>query len=124
MKNPGARGSCAGRLRPRLRILRGPEIALGPGKADLLEAIGRAAKLKSAAESLGMSYMRAWKLVSAMNRSFREPLVTLSRGGSARGGAILTRSGRRVLSLYREMESASLRASGPAWKTLRSLLKS
>ncbi len=111
-------------LRARLRVLIGAEILLGPGKADLLEAIGKQRSLRAAAKKLGMSYMRAWKLVGLMNRSFRQPVVELSRGGSSRGGARLTRTGAEVVRLYRTMESASLRASGPAWKRLRTLLKS
>src|SRR5436190_3906502 len=51
------------RLRPRLRVLRGQEIVLGPGKADLLDAIARTGELRRAAGELNMSYMRAWKLV-------------------------------------------------------------
>jgi len=109
-------------LRPRLRVMKEGEIALGPGKADLLDAIDRKRQLRSAAAGLGMSYMRAWKLVQTMNESFREPLVALSRGGRPPGGARLTKAGERVLSLYREMERASLRATAPAWKRLRKLL--
>lgn len=111
-------------LHSRFRVLRGGEIALGPGKADLLEAIERSSKLTSAAEEVGMSYMRAWKLVQTMNESFRGPLVDLSRGGKTRGGARLTALGRRVLALYRSMDEASRRASAPAWKRLRVLLRS
>ena len=65
----------ANTIRPRLRILHGEAIALGPGKADLLEAIARAGTLAEAAKLLDMSYMRAWKLVRTMNAAFREPLA-------------------------------------------------
>src|ERR1700724_2871182 len=50
-------------VRPRIRVLCGGEIALGPGKVALLEAIHASASLTAAARLLGMSYMRAWKLV-------------------------------------------------------------
>jgi molybdate transport system regulatory protein len=109
-------------LRPRLRVMKDDEIALGPGKVDLLDAIGRKGQLRSAAAALGMSYMRAWKLVRTMNESFRLPLVEFSRGGRPPGGARLTRAGERVLAIYREMERATLQASAPAWKRLRKLL--
>jgi len=114
----------AGRLslHPRLRVLSGGEIALGPGKADLLEAIRRTGKLRTAAEELGMSYMRAWKLARTMNRRFREPLIAYSRGGKSHGGASLTKTGERVLALYRQMERASLEASTASWRRLRALL--
>jgi len=110
------------RLRPRLRILRGEEIVLGPGKADLLAAIARIGELRRAAASLDMSYMRAWKLVQIMNEVFREPLVETARGGARRGSARLTATGKRVLVLYRRMERRSLSASRPDFARLARLL--
>src|SRR5215510_8322887 len=90
-------------LLPRWRVLRSRDVLLGPGKADLLEAIGRTGSLRLAARSLGMSYMRAWKLVQMLNQGFRERLVLTHRGGAAHGAARLTPTGRAVLALYREM---------------------
>jgi molybdate transport system regulatory protein len=110
------------RLRPRLRVLRGPEIVLGPGKADLLDAIARTGELRRAAGKLGMSYMRAWKLVKMMNGAFREPLVEATRGGAGHGAARLTTTGKTVLAVYREMERRSLAASGPGFRRLSRLL--
>lgn len=110
------------RLRPRLRVLRGEEIVLGPGKAELLEAIARAGELRRAACLLGMSYMRAWKLVQMMNGAFRDPLVETTRGGSGHGAARLTKTGRTVLAVYHEMGRRSLAASGPGFRRLRRLL--
>ena len=111
------------RVRPRIRVLCGNEIALGPGKVALLEAIHASGNLTAAARSLGMSYMRAWKLVQTMNACFREPLVTTQRGGKAHGSAMLTRSGERALALYRGMEEASREAMAASWRELRVLLK-
>lgn len=110
------------RLRPRLRVLRGKDVVLGPGKADLLEAIGRSGSLRLAARSLGMSYMRAWNLLQMLNDAFVEPLVRTERGGARHGAARLTPIGRKVLALYREAESKSLSASSSAWRRLRRLL--
>jgi molybdate transport system regulatory protein len=69
-----------------------------------------------------MSYMRAWSLVQTMNRCFKEPLVTAAHGGEGGGGATLTETGRKVLTLYRQIGRASLRASAGPWKKLRRLL--
>ena len=109
-------------LRPRWRVLRAREVILGPGKADLLQAIARTGSLRLAARSLGMSYMRAWKLVQMLNQGFRERLVVTQRGGARHGAARLTPSGRAVLTLYREMEKKSLTAAAPAWRKLQKLL--
>lgn len=111
------------RLVPRLRVVDGEAILIGPGKADLLEAIGRLGSLRDAANELGMSYMRAWKLVGTMNEGFREPLVLFHRGGPERGGAELTATGRKALTLYRSMEAESLRATKGAWQALRKLVR-
>lgn len=92
-------------LKPRLRLVRGGTILLGPGKADLLERVRDTGSLSRAAARLGMSYMRAWTLVRTMNAAFREPLVSLARGGAKHGGASLTATGARVLALYRAMEA-------------------
>lgn len=110
-------------LKPRLRIVRGERIVMGPGKADLLEAIGRLRTLRGAAKELGMSYMRAWSLVKTMNHGFQTPLVSARRGGTGHGGASLTPAGRAALALYRTMEKKSLKAAGPEWRRLRRLMK-
>lgn len=91
--------------RPRIRILLGEASSLGPGKIALLEAIDRQGSISAGARDLGMSYRRAWLLVDAMNRAFREPLVGTSAGGQHGGGAALTPTGRDVLRRYRQIET-------------------
>lgn len=106
-------------VRPRFRVVREDgEIVLGPGKADLLEAIARTGSIRSAAEELGMSYMRAWNLVKTMNEAFRGPLVEKERGGTEKGGAALTERGQTVLRLYRKMEEKATRAAAGVWEEL------
>lgn len=82
----------------------GDEIAFGPGKADLLDAIQEAGSISSAARAMGLSYRRAWLMVDAMNRLFARPLITTSAGG--RGGAKLTDDGEKVLASYRLLQDA------------------
>ena len=88
----------------KLRILFGEDIAIGPGKADLLEAIRDSGSISSAGRKLGMSYKRAWNLADTMNRCFREPLIDTATGGGGGGGAQLTAFGKKVLQSYRRME--------------------
>ena len=88
----------------------GTEIAIGPGKADLLEAIAASGSISESARRLGMSYRRAWLLVDTMNRCFREPVVASAAGGSGGGGAQVTVFGRKVLATYRKLETTVERA--------------
>jgi molybdate transport system regulatory protein len=110
------------KITPRIRILHGEAVALGPGKADLLTLISETGSINSAAKRMNMSYMRAWQLVQVMNDCFREPLIRTERGGAQKGGATLTACGRRVLQLYREMEAESLDAIKSRWQSIRHLL--
>jgi molybdate transport system regulatory protein len=90
--------------------------------AALLEAIGRTASLRVAAEELGMSCMNAWGLVKTMYDGLREPLVALSRGGAGHGGARVTEFGEEVLALHGEMEAEALRALDGRWRRIRRLV--
>lgn len=91
-------------LSPRLRLKVGAAIAMGPGKAELLEQIAETHSISAAAKRMGMSYRRAWLLVDTMNRCFSSPLVETATGGRQGGGAGLTPMGHQVLSLFREFE--------------------
>ena len=98
----------------RVRILAGSAIAIGPGKADLLDAIGDTGSISAAARRMGMSYRRAWLLVRTMNECFVRPLVTAEKGGSGGGGARLTPAGKAVLARYR----ATARSAAAAFEPL------
>lgn len=93
--------------RTRIRILLGSAFAIGPGKADLLQAVERTGSISAAARSMAMSYRRAWLLIDTMNQCFRKPLVDTATGGKGGGGAQITPFGSQVLRCYREMEAAA-----------------
>src|SRR5579871_2029061 len=63
------------RIKIKVQIFCGKEIAMGPGKADLLEAIAREGSISAAGRTLGISYRRCWLLVDTMNRCWAGPLV-------------------------------------------------
>lgn len=100
-----------GALKLKLQLICGDEIALGPGKADLLEAIASEGSISGAGRALGMSYRRAWLLVDEMNRCFADRLVETLTGGGRHRGARITEAGRAVLAAYRELEAAAGRAT-------------
>lgn len=88
----------------KLRLYAGDEIAMGPGKADLLEAIQETGSITNAGKALGMSYRRTWMLVDTMNRCYRLPLVITVKGGAQGGGAKVTELGAQVLAAYRKLQ--------------------
>ena len=106
----------------RLRIVLEPDIAIGPGKADILESVKETGSIAAAGRRMGMSYKRAWLLVETMNRCFTAPLVETSRGGRARGGATLTPAGETVLACYRRMEDLTAQAIEDEIATLRAMM--
>ena len=110
-------------LRLRFRVFCGEDIALGPGKVQLLKFVRKTGSIRRAAAQMEMSYMRAWGLVRTMNQCFREPLVTSVRGGAQRGGARLTPTGATVLELYDQMEQEGLAATEATRRQLAALLK-
>ena len=92
-------------LKLKLQLYCGDEIAMGPGKADLLEAIARTGSISAAGRDLGMSYRRAWLLVDTMNRCFVKPLVETHPGGGKNAGARVTQDGERALAAYRALSA-------------------
>lgn len=89
----------------KIRITNGGLVAMGPGKAELLETIDSCGSISSAAKQMHMSYRRAWELVDVMNKSFNQPLVNSTPGGHHGGGAQLTDFGRYILKNYRDLVS-------------------
>ena len=111
-------------LKISIRILCGDEVAMGPGKADLLDAIARNGSISGAGRAMGMSYRRAWLLVDAMNRCWAQPLVETMAGGAARSGAQLSKTGHAVLAQYRALQAgAGAIDQGPDWRALQSVLR-
>lgn len=105
-------------LSVRVRIHRGEEIALGPGKADLLRALVETGSIRAAAGRLGLSYMRAWTLIRLMNDCFGAPLVVSVRGGKEGGGARVTELGRTLLRCYSALAEAAAQAAWTSWPAL------
>ena len=95
---------------------------MGPGKADLLEAIQQKGSISAAALSMNMSYKRAWDLVSVMNKSFKQTLIATAVGGEKGGGAQITEFGLQILAQYRTIEAKSNSAVQAESKALIKML--
>lgn len=108
-------------IRPRVHLRE--QVAVGPGKIDLLKQVDATHSISGAARAMAMSYKRAWQLIGTLNAMFRAPLVDSTRGGPGGGGAVLTETGRTVLSLYRAFEADAAEAGAPRLDALHALLR-
>jgi len=110
---------------PRLfvRVMLAPKVPLGPGKADLLQAIAETGSIAAAARRMAMSYQRAHDMLAELSGQFDAPLVAAAKGGAGRGGAQLTTLGAQVLHAYRELLQAAETAAALQLKWLGSRLR-
>jgi molybdate transport system regulatory protein len=110
------------RLKIKAQVMAGDEIAIGPGKAALLEALAQTGSITAAARSMGLSYRRAWLMLDTMNRCFASPLVATAHGGAKGGGAQLTPAGAAALAAFRALEGALADAARAHQRALLSAL--
>lgn len=110
------------RLGLHLRVVLPNGVVIGPGRAELLEAIREHGSISAAGRAIGMSYKRAWDLADAVNTAFNSPLIETSAGGAAGGGTRLTAAGETVLAVYRRIEIAAAAATADEIQSLAGLL--
>ena len=106
----------------RIRIAFRENIAIGQGKADLLEAIHRTGSISGAARDLVMSYRKACMLVDEMNQCFRSPVVLAAKGGLRGGGAQVTPLGLEALARFRQIQAKASAAIEADVRQFRKML--
>ncbi len=77
--------------------------AFGDGPARLLDGVERTGSLRKAAQDLGMSYNKAWRILHAAEQRLGFPLLDRSIGGVTGGGSRLTPEGEDLLRRYRAL---------------------
>ena len=78
---------------------------LGIGRLELLERIAELGSISKAAQAMGMSYKRAWDLVSSMNAQAATPLVSTQTGGTKGGGAVVTEAGQAAIAAFQALQT-------------------
>ncbi len=81
------------------------EGVFGGGKWRLLEAIDKAGSLRGAAQSLGISYRKAWGDLRKAEEALGAVFVERHRGGSNGGDMLLTETGRKWVVEYARFQS-------------------
>ena len=73
----------------------------GPGRAELLELIAETGSLNQAAKQMGMSYKKAWEMISHLNAQSGKSLVILKTGGEKGGGSVITAEAKELIASYK-----------------------
>lgn len=77
--------------------------AFGDGPARLLSGVEQCGSLRKAAQELGMSYNKAWRILHAAEERLGFALLDRSVGGSLGGGSILTPEARDLVTRYQAL---------------------
>lgn len=88
----------------------------GEGPCKLLHAIDETGSLNQAANSMGMAYTKALKLLSNAEKQLGFPLTVRSIGGKTGGGSQLTPEGKEWLKRYEDYRDACLAANDKLYK--------
>lgn len=89
-------------VRPRIYL--SDNLAIGPGKIDLLRLVGEKHSIAAAARTLKIPYKRAWVLIDSLNQGFGKPVVETTSGGKGGGGTALTKLGQQLVIRYDALE--------------------
>lgn len=96
-------------LNPRVKVwleYKG-EALVGPGRADLLEAILQEGSLVHAAKKRKISFRAAWDRIRKIERRLKVKIAQSKKGGEGGGGTtLLTEMGRRILRRYKRLETS------------------
>ncbi len=78
--------------------------AFGEGPCELLRRVEKSCSLHQAADEMGMSYSKAWKLVQTMEKRLGFVLLDRKVGGTSGGGSRVTSRGKDLLKRYERFE--------------------
>jgi molybdate transport system regulatory protein len=75
----------------------------GPGPVELLQRIEETGSINQAAKAMGMSYKKAWEIVSRLNEIVGSPLVITATGGEKGGGSSLSEEAKQLIEYYQSL---------------------
>ncbi|NLN97360.1 MAG: LysR family transcriptional regulator [Eubacteriaceae bacterium] len=75
----------------------------GIGTFDLLKQIDQKKSVKEAAEAMGLSYSKSWKMLNHMEEALQLQVLDRQQGGPYGGSTELTEDGKKFLESYEKM---------------------
>ncbi len=91
------------KIRSRIWIEGVSSTFLSMGRVDLLKNIQKQGSISKAAKIMNMSYSKAWKMIDAVNKEVKTPLLIRVSGGSKGGGTEITEEGLRAIAAFDEL---------------------
>ena len=114
------------KLIPKMKIWLNTEAAegaLGNGKLRLLESIEETGSLSAAADTLKISYRKAWGSLKKTEEYLGVKLIDKTRGGTGGGKTTITPIGKKLMVAYAEFNEKMQRHLESTYKeTLENLL--
>ena len=77
---------------------------MGIGVLWLLQKIGETGSLRSAANELGISYSKAYNMISNLEKALGKAVIERRQGGQERTGSVLTPFAVKFIKLYDEFQ--------------------
>ncbi len=74
--------------------------AFGDGPYALLRRVEKMGSLHQAAQEMGMSYSKAWRLIRTLEKRLGFPLLERKIGGQLGGGSLVTPKARLLMNHY------------------------
>ncbi len=80
----------------------------GPGRVELLQRIDETGSIRQAAADMGMSYKKAWEMITAVNKQAVRPLVVPRVGGEKGGGSVITDEAKELIAWHAQLRQRFL----------------
>ena len=90
--------------------------AFGEGPCELLKGVEKTNSLHRAAQQMGMSYSKAWKLIQTMEKRLGFVLLDKKVGGSSGGGSRVTPKAKDLMKRYERFEKDAREAIGKIYQ--------
>ncbi len=85
-------------------LKRDGEFVISQGRVKLLMLIEKTGSLSESAKELKMSYRHAWGIIKKIEEAAGFEVIRTHRGGSDKGGSVLTERGKELLNTYHELK--------------------